>query len=97
MDEFSVNISVNDCCSSKCHTSSNSTTEIFTELSGFISLQHCYYLKLIAVNPTYVVLSIDNGRIFFVRKAFINIPLKLCIPNECASHIITINVNSITG
>lgn len=96
MDNFSVNISVTDCCTNKCRTISNSTTQIFTNQDDFISLQCCYYLKIIAVTSTYVVLSIDNSVIHFVRRAFIGIPLRICIPNNCSTHIVTIIVNSIT-
>lgn len=96
MENFSVNISVTDCCFNKCNTTNNSTTQIITITDDFISLQCCYYLKIIAVTNTYVVLSIDNGIIHFVRKAFIGVPLRLCIPNNCSTHIITITVNSIT-
>ena len=95
MENFSVNISVTDCCYNKCRTISNSTTKIFTNLDGFISLQCCYYLKIIAVTSTYIILSIDNGLIHFVRRAFIGVPLRICIPNNCSTHIITITVNSI--
>lgn len=96
MENFSVNISVTDCCFNKCHTSSNSTTKIITSTDDFISLQCCYYLKIITVTSTYVIISIDNGIIHFVRRIFIGVPVKICIPNNCSSHIITITVNSIT-
>jgi len=96
MENFSVNISVTDCCFNKCHTSSNSTTKIITNTDDFISLQCCYYLKIITVTSTYVIISIDNGIIHFVRRIFIGVPVKICIPNNCSSHIITITVNSIT-
>jgi len=96
MENFSVNISVTDCCFNKCHTSSNSTTKIITNTDDFLSLQCCYYLKIITVTSTYVIISIDNGIIHFVRRIFIGVPVKICIPNNCSSHIITITVNSIT-
>lgn len=96
MDTFSVNISVNDCCSSKCSTNNISTTKIITSLTDFICLQCNYYLKIIAVSANFVVLSIDNGSIFFVRRAFVGIPIKIRIPNNCSCHIVTILVNSIT-
>lgn len=96
MDSFNVNITVNDCCFNKCHQSNNSTTKIFTNTNDFIQLQCCYYLKIIAVTSTYILISIDNDVIYFVRRAFIGVPLKLCLPNNCSSHIVTITVNSIT-
>ena len=95
MENFSVNITVQDCCQNRCHSSNVSTTKIFTSTDDFISLQCFYYLKIISVRDTYVVLSIDNGTIFFVRKVFIGIPIRICIPNDCSSHIITVLVNSI--
>lgn len=96
MEPFNVNITVNDCCFNKCSQTSNSTTKVFTNTDDFIELQCCYYLKIIAVTSTYILISIDNGLIHFVRRAFIGIPLKICIPNNCSSHIITIILNSIT-
>ncbi len=97
MDTFSVNISINDCCNSKCYTNNMSTTKIITTLTDFIPLQCSYYLKIIAVSNNSVVLSLDNGSIFFVRRAFVGIPVKIRIPNNCSCHIVTILVNSITS
>jgi len=97
MDTFSVNISVNDCCSNKCCTNNMSTTKIITNLTDFIPVQCSYYLKIIAVNDNSVVLSLDNGNVFFVRRAFVGIPIKIRIPNNCSCHIVTIIVNSITS
>jgi len=96
MENFNVNITVKDCCFNKCNQNINSTTKFFTNTTDFISLQCCYYLRIIAVTNTYILISIDNGVIHFIRRAFIGIPLKLCLPNNCSSHIVTITVNSIT-
>ena len=96
MEDFNVNLYVNDCCSNKCTKNNNSITKIFTSTDDFIPLQCCYYLKIISVTSTYIILSLDNGVIHFVRKAFIGIPLRICIPNNCSTHVITIMVNSIT-
>lgn len=97
MNNFNVNISVNDCCSTKCFNNNISTTKIITSLTQFIPLQCSYYLKIIAVNDNSIVISLDNGNIFFVRRVFIGIPIKIRIPNNCSCHIITIKVNSITN
>ena len=48
------------------------------------------------VNENAVIFSIDNSNIFFVRRAVIGIPIKIRIPNNCACHIITVQINSIT-
>ena len=95
MDNLNINISVSDCYSSKCCTNNNSTTQTFTNLSNFISVQCGYTLKIIAVSDARIVLSVDNGVIFFVREAFIGIPNRIYIPNNCACHIVTIMVNGI--
>lgn len=95
METFSVNITVDDCCCSKCRTNNMSTTKIITNISDFIPIQCNYFLQIIDVESTYVVLSIDNEFLHFVRKAFVGIPIKICIPNNCSSHVVTILVNSI--
>lgn len=96
MDNFNVNITIKDCCFNKCHCTNNSATKIITSTDNFIELQCCYYLKVISVTNTYILISIDNGTIHFVRRLFIGLPSKLCLPNNCCSHIVTITVNSIT-
>lgn len=95
MENFNVNITINDCCYNKCNRNSNSTTKIFTSINDFVELQCCYFLKIIAVTDTYILLSIDNGVVHFVRRAFVGVPLRICIPNNCSTHIVTITVNSI--
>ena len=97
MDTFSVNISVHDCCQSKCSNNNISVTKIITSLNDFICLQCNYYLKIITVNENSVVLSLDNGSIFFIRRAFTGIPIKIRLPNNCSCHTITIIINSITA
>ena len=96
MDTFNVNISVDDCCVSKCNTSNRVTTQIITSLTEFIPIQCNYYLKILSVTSTYVVISIDNTNIYIVRKIYSGIPIKICIPNNCNTHTLTITVNSIT-
>ncbi len=97
MENFNVNITVNDCCYNKCNVYNNTITKTFNNTQDFIELQCSYYLKIIAVTSTYILFSIDNGVIYFVRRAFIAVPLKICIPNNCSTHIITITLNSITA
>ena len=96
MENFSINISVIDCFKTKCQTNSMSTTKIITSLQEYIPLYFDYYLKIISVNSNYVLISIDNGVIFYVRKAYINIPITLCISSGSNSHQVTIQLNSIT-
>lgn len=96
MDNFTANVTVIDCCFNKCYKSNNSITKIFTSTNDFIELHCTYYLKILSVTDTYILISIDNGIVHFVRRAFIGVPLKICIPNNCSTHIITITLNSIT-
>lgn len=95
MDTYSVNIFANDCCSTKCHTNNISTTKIFNSASDFICLQNGFYLKILSVTDTFVIVAITNGNIFFVRQLFINVCLKISLPTSCACHILSIKVNSI--
>ena len=95
MENFNVNLTVQDCCFNKCHSNNISTTKIFTNTNDFIPIQCGYYLRILAIHHTYIVLSIDNTIIHFIRKAFAGIPIRICIPNDCSSHTVTILVNSI--
>ena len=96
MDNINVNISVLDCCNNKCNSNSMMTTKIFTNTNDFISLFCGFYLKIISVEDGFVVLSIDNSNVFIIRRAFVDIPLKICLSNNGNNHEVTIKVNSIT-
>lgn len=96
MDNFNVNISVCDCFSSKCCNSNNCTTDILSSLNSFITLQNGYTLKLLNVQSTYVIVSIETDNIYIVRKCYIGIPVKICLSSNCICHTITIKINSIT-
>ena len=95
MDNFSVNISVDDCLCSKCSTSNKMVTEILTSREQFIPLQCGFYLNLIAVESNSVVISIDNGFLYIVRRIYVGVPIRICIPNNCAKHTLIITLNSI--
>ena len=96
MDSINVNLSVIDCCFSKCQNSSISTTKVFTSFDDFIALHCNYFLKIISVEDNFIVISINNNLIFYVRKAYVGIPIKICLSNSKVTHQITIQVNSIT-
>lgn len=95
MNNFSVNISVSDCCCTKCCTSNRETTRIITSPNDFICLQNCFYIRILSVTETYALIEITNGTIHFIRKAFLNIPFNLCLSDNCTNHCIVILVNSI--
>lgn len=96
MENFSVNLTVNECLICKCNTCSKSTTKIITNIDEFIPLECNYYLKILSVQPTYILVSIDNEQIHIIRKIYTSIPIKICIPNNCCTHKLNILVNSIT-
>jgi len=95
MNNFTVNISVNDCCSTKCCNSNREITRIITSPNDFIPLQNCYYIRILSVTASYALIEITNGTIHFIRKAFLNIPFNLCLSDNCTTHSIVILVNSI--
>lgn len=95
MNTYNVNIFVNDCCSSKCCTNNVSTTTNLNYNDNFIQLQNCFTLKILSVTESFVIVSISNNNVFFVRQLFPGVCLKLSLPANCACHIISIRVNSI--
>lgn len=95
MDNFSVNISINDCLCCKCNTCNKMVTEILTSTEQFIPLQRGFYLKIISVENNSVVISIDNEILYIVRRLYIDVPIRICIPNNCCRHTLTITLNSI--
>ena len=95
MGNFSVNISVDNCLCSKCTTCNKMVTEILTNTNQFIPLQCGFYLKLISIEQNSVVISIDNGFLYIVRRIYVGVPIRICIPNKCAKHTLIISLNSI--
>lgn len=95
MDNFSANISIDDCLVCKCNTCNKMITEIISSTEQFIPLQSNFYLKIIAVQNNSVVISIDNDLLFIVRRLYVGVPIRICIPNNCCKHTLTILLNSI--
>ena len=96
MQNFSANITIDDCLICKCNTSNKMITEILTSNDQFIPLQCGYYLKIIAIENNSVVISIDNDLLYIVRRLYVNIPIRICIPNNNAKHTLIVTLNSIT-
>lgn len=97
MDNSNVNISVNDCLVCKCKTCNKMVTDILNSSNSFISLQNGYYLSVLNVESNSVVININNGTIYIIRRLHLNIPIKLCLPNSnCCTHTLTVILNSIT-
>lgn len=96
MNNFSVNISVNECLKTNCCNSNKEITRIITSTNDFICLQNCYYIRILGVTANYVLLEITNGQIHFIRKAFLNIPFNLCLSDNCPIQSVIILVTNIT-
>lgn len=96
MNTNSVTLVITDCCCTKCCTSNKETTRIITNNSEFISLQNNFYIRVIGTNQNYALLEITNGSIYYIRKAFLNIPINLCLSDNCPVHRITITTTSIS-
>lgn len=96
MDTNSVTLTITDCCCTKCCTSNKETTKIISSNSEFISLQNNFYARVIGINQNYALLEITNGSIYYIRKAFLNIPINLCLSDNCPVHRITITTTSIS-
>ena len=96
MNTFSVTLTINDCCCTKCCTSNRETTRIITNSTEFVSLQNGYYIRVLRATTNYALLEITNGSIYYIRKAFLNIPINLCLSDNCPVHKISITVTSIT-
>ena len=96
MDNINVSLAINDKCCSKCKSSINDIQRTLTNYTDYISLQNGFTLKILSVSTNYVIISIDNGIIFFIRKLYVGISILICLPNECCNtHIIQIQANSI--
>ena len=93
--DFSISISICDICRSKCCNSFRQIERILTSSSDFISLQNCFTLRILSVTSNYIIVSITNGEITFVRRLFVKVPILICLPATCAEHILRIQANSI--
>ena len=93
--DFSVSISICDSCRSKCCNSFRQIERILTSTSDFISLQNSFTLRILSVTSTYIIITITNDEITFVRRLFVRVPILICMPNCSAEHILRIQANSI--
>ena len=96
MDNFNVNITVQECLSTKCQTNNNKTNSIFKSTHDFISLNCGYTLSILSIDANYALIQISNDSIFVIRKAYVGIPINICLlNNNICCHQIKILVNSI--
>lgn len=93
--DFSVSISICDSCRSKCCNNFRQIERIVTSTNEFISLQDCFTLRILSVTSNYIIVSITNGEITFIRRLFVRVPILICLPSCCAEHILRIQANSI--
>lgn len=92
-----VALTITDCCCTKCCTTNREISKILSNSSEFISLQNSFYIRVIGITQNYALLEITNGLIYYIRKAFLNIPVNLCLSDNCPTHKLTICVTSISN
>lgn len=95
MNDINVSLLIKDKCCSKCSSSIRDIERVITSYTEYIALQDCFTLKILSVTANYAVISIDNGTIYFVRKLYVGVPILICLPNTCNTHILQITAKSL--
>ncbi len=91
MNNFSINITIEDLICSKNCKDKSTTSETITSISEVISLKNGYILNIVNVTNTHFTIILQNGINTIIRNVFQNVPIRICIPCKCANHIVTIN------
>ena len=97
MDNFRVNLTINDVCCNRCNNSSNNTTILITNSSTIIPLQNGFSFRIISASAGRVTVEIRKSFLRYIRFLYINIPTNICLSenSSCYKHIVTIKVNRI--
>lgn len=91
MNLYNVTIDLEDCiCMENCKQCFNKSVTI-TSTTQCINLQCSYILNVIDITDTYFTVLIQNGIETIIRRVYFNSPIKLCIPNRCGNHILSIS------
>ena len=99
MDNFNINLTINDVCCNKCNRSSNGQTLNITDSSTIIPLQNDFSFRIISATNNRVIMEIRKSYLRFIRFGYINVPINLLLPtDDCwCEHYITIKINSIVA
>ena len=91
MDDFNVNLTIEDTVRNGCCCSSNTQTILITNSSQTVFLQDCYILNIIfASNDRFTVL-IQNGTQVIIRNIFTSFTTDLPLPSNCKLHLLRIS------
>lgn len=91
MNNFNVNITIEDLICSRNCKDKTTTTETITNTSEVISLKNGYILNIVNITNTHFTIILQNGINTIIRNVFSNVPISICIPCKCANHIVTIS------
>lgn len=90
MNNFNVELNIQDCTFSCNCRNCQSNTVTVTNSSQTISLQNNFILSVIATGNNYVTILIQNGFQVIIRNIR-NFPTQICIPSRNCNHIVTIS------
>lgn len=93
MNNFNVNITIEDLICSNCCKDREIKTETITSSSEVINLKEGYILNVVSINSSYFTIIVQNGINTIIRNVFTSFPIRIYLPCKCANHILTISGN----
>jgi hypothetical protein len=93
MNNFIVNLSVEDCFTdSSCCKNCSSKEVVISNTSQVVNLFDSYILNVVRVTSTYFTVIIQNGVNVIIRNVFTSYRLNVVLPtnDNCSKHIVTI-------
>lgn len=91
MNNFSVNITIQDLICSKSCKDKESKTETINNSSEVIHLKEGYIINVVNITDSYFTIIVQNGINTIIRNIYTTFPVKICLPCKCANHILTIS------
>lgn len=95
MDNFNVNLTIEDTLSDGCCNNTNQKTILITSTSQTVRLQECYILNIIAARSNMFTVLIQNGTQVIVRNIYTNFTTDICLPSNCKRHLLSISGTTI--
>ncbi|MEG0872777.1 MAG: hypothetical protein RSE00_02195 [Clostridia bacterium] len=91
MNDFCVNLNINDCISGDECTNTLQKEITITSSSKSAILQGDYILNIIYVSSTYFTVIIQNGVHVIIRNIYPTYPMQISLPTKCCCHILTVS------
>ena len=91
MDDFNVNITINDTVNNGCCNNTVQKTVLISNSAQTIALQNCYILNVINAENNMFTVLIQNGVQVIVRNIYTNFTTDLPLPSDCKRHILNIS------